>query len=62
MFGIEHDEAGNLPSLPAIFPDQLAHVVRAGPDGARTLAMMRWGFHQPRLAMHPRRSPRAWGH
>ena len=40
-FGIERDETGNLPPFPAIFPDQLAPVVRAGPDEARTLAMMR---------------------
>ncbi len=40
------DRTGNLPSLPAIFPDQLAPVVRAGPDG-RELAMLRWGFPSP---------------
>ena len=37
------DRTGNLPSLPGIFPDQMAPVVRAGTDG-RELAMLRWGF------------------
>lgn len=43
---IEHDRAGNLPPLPGIFPDQMAPVVRMQ-DGARELAMMRWGFPSP---------------
>ena len=46
-FGIEHDETGNLPPLPAIFPDQFAPVVRGGLDHGRTLEMMRWGFPPP---------------
>lgn len=40
------DHTGNLPSLPSIFPDQMAPVIRAGPDG-RELVMMRWGFPTP---------------
>ena len=40
------DRTGNLPSLPGIFPDQMAPVVRAGPDG-RELAMLRWDFPSP---------------
>lgn len=27
------DRTGNLPPLPAIFPDQMAPVVRSGPEG-----------------------------
>ena len=45
-FGVDRDETGNLPSLPAIFPDQMAPVVRLA-DGERDLAMMRWGFPSP---------------
>ena len=45
-FGVDHDEAGNLPPLPAIFPDQMAPVVRLA-DGERALATMRWGFPSP---------------
>jgi putative SOS response-associated peptidase YedK len=41
------DVTGNLPPLPAIFPDTMAPVVRTARDGARELAMMRWGFPPP---------------
>jgi putative SOS response-associated peptidase YedK len=40
------DVTGNLPRRPAIFPDQMAPVVRTGADGVRELTMMRWGFPQ----------------
>ncbi len=40
------DRAGNMPSLPGIFPDQMAPVVRHGADG-RELGMLRWGFPCP---------------
>jgi putative SOS response-associated peptidase YedK len=35
LFSVKHDRAGNLPPLPAIFPDQMAPIVRVGPDGER---------------------------
>jgi len=38
------DQTGNQPPLPAIFPDQLAPVVRTAKDGAREVLNMRWGF------------------
>ena len=38
------DRTGNQPPLPAIFPDQLAPVVRTARDGVREVATMRWGF------------------
>lgn len=41
------DLTGNLPPLPAIFPDKLAPIVRTAPDGVRELVMMRWGFPPP---------------
>lgn len=40
------DRTGNMPPLPGIFPDQMAPVVRGGPDG-RELVMLRWGFPSP---------------
>ncbi|MEL6061105.1 MULTISPECIES: SOS response-associated peptidase [unclassified Methylobacterium] len=46
-FGIADDRTGNLPPLPAIFPDQMAPVVRNGVDG-RELAMLRWGLPGPK--------------
>ena len=48
LFGVKHDRAGNLPPLPAIFPDQLAPIVRASADGdGRELVMARWGMPGP---------------
>jgi putative SOS response-associated peptidase YedK len=41
------DGTGNLPSLPAIFPDYPAPVVSTAGDGARELVMMRWGMPGP---------------
>jgi putative SOS response-associated peptidase YedK len=41
------DSTGNLPPLPAIFPDQMAPVVHVRRDGERELTMMRWGFPPP---------------
>lgn len=41
------DRTGNQPPLPAIFPDQLAPVVRTGADGVREILNMRWGFPPP---------------
>jgi hypothetical protein len=47
LFRTTRDTTGNLPPMPAIFPDQLAPVVRTGRDGERQLTMMRWGFPPP---------------
>jgi putative SOS response-associated peptidase YedK len=47
LFQVMRDRAGNLPSLPAVYPDSLAPVVHIGPDGERDLSMMRWGFPPP---------------
>ena len=41
------DHAGNMPSLPGIFPDGIAPIVRTMADGQRELLMMRWGFPSP---------------
>ena len=54
LFGVTRDRTGNLPSLPSIFPDQLAPVIRTAPDGEREMIMMRWGFPPPpNLATRP---------
>ncbi len=47
LFAVRHDRAGNLPPLPAVFPDQMAPVVRNGTDGGRELVMARWGMPGP---------------
>src|SRR5271166_3284206 len=44
------DRMGNLPSLPGIFPDYAAPIVRNQPDG-RELAMARWGMPSPLFAL-----------
>ena len=41
---VMRDLTGNMPSLPAIFPNARAPVVRVAPDGVREMTMMRWGF------------------
>jgi putative SOS response-associated peptidase YedK len=38
------DTIGNLPPVPAVFPDSMAAIVRNAPDGVRELAMARWGM------------------
>jgi putative SOS response-associated peptidase YedK len=47
LFAVKHDRAGNLPTLPAIFPYQMAPIVRVGADGERELVMARWGMPGP---------------
>jgi putative SOS response-associated peptidase YedK len=46
-FRVMRDLTGNLPSLPAIFPDTMAPVVRTARDGERELVRSRWGFPPP---------------
>ena len=46
LFKVGRDTAGNLPPLPAIFPDQMAPIVRIN-DGESELTMMRWGMPNP---------------
>jgi len=46
-FRVSRDLTGNLPPLPAIFPDALAPILRLGDDGERQLEMMRWGMPSP---------------
>lgn len=41
------DLTGNLPSMPGIFPDYPAPIVRNAPDGVRELMLARWGMPGP---------------
>ena len=50
------DLTGNLPPMPAIFPNRPAPVVRTGIDGQRELLLMRWGFAAPII---PGKKPRS---
>jgi putative SOS response-associated peptidase YedK len=44
---VMRDNLGNQPPLPAIFPDQLAPVIRRDRQGERSLDLLRWGFPPP---------------
>ena len=48
---VVRDSVGNLAPQPGIYPDHAAPIVRTGPDGARELAMARWGLPSPRVAL-----------
>jgi putative SOS response-associated peptidase YedK len=47
LFRVRHDRTGNLPSFPAIFPDQMAPIVRNAEGGNRELVLARWGMPGP---------------
>jgi len=51
------DLTGNMPPLPAIFPNGRAPVVRTAPDGVRELLMLRWGFSPPVIPDGKSRNP-----
>ena len=45
------DLTGNLPSMPGVFPDYAAPIVRTGFDGVRELVKARWGMPSPAFAL-----------
>jgi putative SOS response-associated peptidase YedK len=53
LFRVLEDRTGNQPPLPAVFPDQVAPVVRAGRDGVREMLPMRWGLPPPQAGLRP---------
>ena len=50
LFKVDHDAAGNLPSMPGIFPNYPAPIVRNA-EGGRQLALARWGMPSSQLAL-----------
>lgn len=50
LFGALNNRVGNLPSLPGIFPDYPAPIVRNAPDG-REIVMARWGMPTSQVAL-----------
>jgi hypothetical protein len=50
------DLTGNLPTLPGVFPDYSAPIVRTAVDGVRELTMTRWGMPSPIFALKDRKS------
>ncbi|MFG1399805.1 SOS response-associated peptidase [Roseixanthobacter pseudopolyaromaticivorans] len=55
----EHSSIGNLQPQRGIFPDQLAPIVRNATDGARELAMVRWGMPSSKKALFDAATRRA---
>ena len=53
LLRVLYDQTGNQPPLPAVFPDQVAPVVRARPDAAREMLAMRWGLPPPQSGLRP---------
>jgi putative SOS response-associated peptidase YedK len=58
LFKVDHDVTGNLPPMPAIFPDKMAPIVRNSADG-RELAMLRWGMPSSSAALFKKAKTRA---
>lgn len=50
LFGALNSHVGNLPSMPSIFPDYPAPIVRNGGEG-RELVMARWGMPSSQRAL-----------
>lgn len=55
LFRVPQNRAGDVPSLPAIFPGNAAPVVRQADDGEPELSMLSWGFVLPQQGKAPRR-------
>jgi putative SOS response-associated peptidase YedK len=53
IYRVVRDRTGNLPSMPGIFPDYPAPIVRMA-DGERELATARWGMPSPAFALKGR--------
>ena len=49
------DTTGNLPSMPGVYPDYAAPIVRNQPDG-RQLTLARWGMPSPAFTLKSRKS------
>jgi len=50
LFAALNSRVGNLPSMPGVFPDYPAPIVRNAPDG-REIAMARWGMPSSQRAL-----------
>jgi putative SOS response-associated peptidase YedK len=51
LFGAMKSQVGNLPSLPGVFPDYPAPIVRNDSEGAREIVMARWGMPTSPVAL-----------
>jgi putative SOS response-associated peptidase YedK len=51
LFGVDRDLTGNLPSMPAVFPDYTAPIIRNSAEGGRELTLARWGMPSSQAAL-----------
>jgi putative SOS response-associated peptidase YedK len=51
LFGAINSQVGNLPSLPGIFPDYPAPIVRNDSEGEHEIVMARWGMPSSQFAL-----------
>lgn len=58
LFDVTRDAVGNLPSMPGIFPDYAAPIIKNA-DGGRELAMARWGMPSSSKALMDATAKRA---
>ncbi len=58
LFKVDRDVTGNLPSMPGIFPDKMAPIIRNAVDG-RELAVLRWGMPSSSQAIFKKATTRA---
>ena len=58
LFRVDRDSAGNLRSMPGIFPDYPAPIVRNA-EGGRELALARWGMPSSSKALMDATAKRA---
>src|SRR4051794_33492448 len=58
LFNVDTDSVGNLPSMPGIFPDYPAPIVRNA-EGGRELTMARWGMPSSSKALMDATAKRA---
>ena len=58
LFAVTKDSTGNLPSMPGIFPDRMAPIVRNA-DAGRELALLRWGMPSSSQAIFKKATTRA---
>jgi putative SOS response-associated peptidase YedK len=54
---IRDNDLGNFEPMPAIFPNRMAPVVRAVPEGGREALYVRWGFPPPNIPGSKPRNP-----
>lgn len=58
LFDAMDDRSGNVPSMPAVFPDYSAPIVRHGAEDRLELTRARWGMPSPAFALKGKKTDR----